>query len=137
MLAKLEMELAGVGVKRINIELQKRFNHRTLEAIKCHRRLPEYKTFLQQYDDRSQDISGNRSNRDNDTDTVQDRIIPDIKSDWKKLAEAELQLTVKEKKRINLVLHDHFPAQKNKKYFTISNIFAIPSNLRNPSSQSS
>ena len=108
LLAKLEVELLAAGATRINIELQKRFSHRSLEAIKCHRRLPEYRTFLQQYADGSR-ITSDQSDAE-DAGPVWGEMIPDIDSEWRKLAEAELHLTVKEKKRVNYVLHGLFPA---------------------------
>ena len=47
MLAEIELELVKNGCKNINVEAHKRFQHRTLETIKCHRRQKEYKKILQ------------------------------------------------------------------------------------------
>ena len=41
MLAEFELELVKNGCKNINVEAHKRFQHRSLEAIKCHRRQKE------------------------------------------------------------------------------------------------
>ena len=43
MLVEIILELVKNGCKNINVEARKKLQHRTLEAIKCHRRQKEYK----------------------------------------------------------------------------------------------
>ena len=48
-MAIAELELKEQEIRHINIELHKRFQHRSLAAIRGHRRQPEYRVLLQSY----------------------------------------------------------------------------------------
>ena len=110
MLAKIELELKIKGIRNINVEAQKSFPHRSLNAIRSHRRQPTYRNILQEYQDRmesggSDGQSGGTSNRAMEMTLAPSR----VDGLWTDIAIAEWKLNSLEKKRINLALHRYLP----------------------------
>ena len=110
MLAKIELELKIKGIRNINVEAQKSFPHRSLNAIRSHRRQPTYRNILQEYQARmesggSDSQSGGTSNHAMEMTLAPSR----VDGLWTDIASAEWKLNSLEKKRIKFALHRYLP----------------------------
>ena len=64
MLARIELELKQEGCKNVNVEAQKKFQHRSLAAIRSHRRQSSYRKIFR---DQSGDMGSTESRMENDS----------------------------------------------------------------------
>ena len=109
MLDKIELQLKIKGIRNINVEAQKSFPQRSLNAIRSHRRQPTSRSILQKYQARmepggSDGQSGGTSNR-----AMEMTLAPSREDFWADKASAKWKLNSLEKKRINLALHTYLP----------------------------
>ena len=103
MLAKIELELKQEGCKNVNTEAQKKFQHRSLAAIRSHRRQSSYRMIFrnQSGDMGCREIMESRTeNADENHPSVppSDALVRD--GHWSDIAKAEPSLNSLEKKRI-------------------------------------
>lgn len=110
MLARTEIELKSKRIRNINVEAQKIFPHRSLNAIRSHRRQPSYRSILQKCQDRIEAGGSGYQSGDTSNHVVGNTLDPSrVDGLWTDIANAEWMLNSLEKKRINLALHRYLP----------------------------
>lgn len=112
LMAATERELTQRGVKHINIEISKKFSHRSVNSIRSQRRLDQYLTHLNKTQDPSSPPLPDQSNaptniQNREIDMNRSVLDVDNKNSWINLINAEIN--IKNKHRINYKLKNQFP----------------------------